>query len=243
MKNFSALIKLGNAPLHLRPWQHRFTINPGDSNPQGLGGICAILTSKPCGGVPFPAMSFHVPHHSVFAVDAAIPFLQGFINIGLGKFPARGFWVQLSHGITVSLTVLTNGGNGHMEPITQLLGSFFQLMCRDAAHIHSAASRDWAGAEVQIQHRGGLLGVFPIDFKEIPNLIQHNILRVGRLNFVVLPDSRIGFLLNRLGGFYRLCFLGFRLLFRKLAVNDFLRIIPLFQFLRGANRPDSIRAS
>ena len=71
-----------------------------------------------------------------------------------------------------------------MEPITQLLGSFFQLMCRDAAHIHSAASRDWAGAEVQIQHRGGLLGVFPIDFKEIPNLIQHNILRVGRADVV-----------------------------------------------------------
>ena len=87
---FFRLDKLGNAPLHLCPGQHRFTINPGNGNPQGLGGICAILTGKPCGGVPLPAVGFHVPHYRAFAVDAAIPFLQGFVNIGLGKFPVGG---------------------------------------------------------------------------------------------------------------------------------------------------------
>ena len=72
---FIRLDKLGNPALHLCPGQHCFTVNPGDGNPQGLGGICAILTGKPCGGVPFPAVGLHVPHHVAFAVDAAIPFL------------------------------------------------------------------------------------------------------------------------------------------------------------------------
>ena len=72
---FFCLDKLGNAPLRLCPGQHRFTVNPGNGNPQGLGGICAILTGKPCGGVPFPAVGLHVPHYGAFAVDAAIPFL------------------------------------------------------------------------------------------------------------------------------------------------------------------------
>ena len=153
------------------------------------------------------------------------------------NLPARGFWIQLSHGITVSLTILTNGGNGHIKLITELFGILLQLMCRDTAHIHSAASGDRAGAKVQIQNRGGLLGVLPVNFKEIPNLIQYNILRVGGLNLVVLPDSRHGFFLNRLGGFYRLCFLGFWLFFRKFTVNDCIGIITLFQLLRGSKAP------
>ena len=72
---FIRLDKLGNPALHLCPGQHSFTVNPGNGNPQRLGGICAILTGKPCGGVPFPAVGFHVPHHRAFAVNAAIPFL------------------------------------------------------------------------------------------------------------------------------------------------------------------------
>ena len=153
------------------------------------------------------------------------------------NLPARRFWIKLSHGITVSLTILTNGGNGHIKLITELFSTFFQLMCRDAAHIHSATSGDWTGTKVQIQNRGGLLGILTVDFKEVSDLIQHNILRVGGLNLVVLPDSRHGFFLNRLGGFYRLCFLGFWLFFRKFTVNDCIGIITLFQLLRGSEPP------
>ena len=72
---FISLDKLGNPALHLCPGQRRFTVNPGNGNPQGVGGICAILMGKPCGGVPLPAVGFHVTHHRAFAVDAAIPVL------------------------------------------------------------------------------------------------------------------------------------------------------------------------
>ena len=72
---FFCLDKLGNPALHLCPGQHRFTINPGNGNPQRLTEVCAILTGKPRGGVPLPAVSFHIAHYGAFAVDAAIPFL------------------------------------------------------------------------------------------------------------------------------------------------------------------------
>ena len=72
---FIRLDKLGNPALHLCPRQHRFTVNPGNGNPQRLTEVCAIFLRKPCGGVPFPAVGLHVPHYGAFAVDAAIPFL------------------------------------------------------------------------------------------------------------------------------------------------------------------------
>ena len=72
---FFRLDELGNPALHLCPGQHRFGIHTGNGNPQWLGGICAILTGKPCGGIPLPAVGLHVPHYGAFAVDAAIPFL------------------------------------------------------------------------------------------------------------------------------------------------------------------------
>ena len=106
-------------------------------------------------------------------------------------------------------------------------------MCRDSAHIHSAASRDWTGAKVQIQNRGGLFGILSVDFKEIPNLIQHNILRVGGLNGIVLPIRRLLFFRNR-------SWLGCgncRDFLNDFTVNDCIGIITLFQFLRGSKPP------
>ena len=54
---------------------------------------------------------------------------------------------------------------------------------------------------------------------------------MGRLNLVVLPDSSLGFYMNRLGVY----FLGFWLFFQKFTVNDF--PIPLFQLLRRCKPP------
>ena len=72
---FIRLDKLGNPALHLCPGQHRFTVSPGNGNPQGLTEVCAIFLCKPCGGVPFPCVGFHIAHNGAFTVDAAIPFL------------------------------------------------------------------------------------------------------------------------------------------------------------------------
>ena len=65
------------------------------------------------------------------------------------------------------------------------------------------------------------------------------------LNLVVLPDSRFGFLLHWQGRFNGGSIIGHRLLrlcefglfCRQLSVNNFLRIIPLFQLLRGSKPP------
>ena len=86
---------------------------------------------------------------------------------------------------------------------------------------------------MQIQHRCGLLGILSVDFKEVPDLIQHNILRVGGFNLVVLPDSRLLFLRNRR-------WLGhgdFRDFLNDFTVNDCIGIITLFQLLRGSESP------
>ena len=50
----------------------------------------AVFLPQPGGGVFFTGMVLHVADNRVLALDVAVPFLDGGINVGLGKRPARG---------------------------------------------------------------------------------------------------------------------------------------------------------
>ena len=50
----------------------------------------AVFLPQPGGGVLFTGMVLHVADNRVLALDIAVPFLDGGINVGLGKRPARG---------------------------------------------------------------------------------------------------------------------------------------------------------
>ena len=50
----------------------------------------AVFLPQPGGGVLFTGMVLHVADNRVLALDVAVPFLDGGINVGLGKRPVRG---------------------------------------------------------------------------------------------------------------------------------------------------------
>ena len=49
----------------------------------------AVFLPQPGGGVLFTGMVLHIADNRVLALDVAVPFLDGGINVGLGKRPAR----------------------------------------------------------------------------------------------------------------------------------------------------------
>ena len=54
------------------------------------GQRIAVFLPQPGGGVLFAGMVLHIADNRVLALDIAVPFLDGGINVCLGKRPARG---------------------------------------------------------------------------------------------------------------------------------------------------------
>ena len=223
--------------------------------------ITAVFLTEPVCRAALSAMLTHIGEHTALAVRVSVPTQERFVNIVLRQFAFRFFLrsvagkskitvravfgfvgircafcfaVNGKHGVSMTLMgVLIDGRDRHIMLVTELFDIFLQFSRRDAAHIHSATSGDWTGAKVQIQNRGGLFGILAVDFKEIPNLIQHNILRVGGLNGIVLPIRRLLFFRNR-------SWLGCgncRDFLNDFTVNDCIGIITLFQLLWGSESP------
>ena len=91
--------------------------------------------------------------------------------------------------------VFRDSGNGHIMFVTQLLHNLFQLICRDAAHIHPAAARNRAAVNLNPQPSSGGAGIFAVQLEKVAHLVQNQVIRVAFLDAVVFPN---GFLLSRL---------------------------------------------
>ena len=92
---------MGDTPLHLRPRQNnRLGIAHGDL--QRLGAVAyAVFRCQPCGGIPVAGMSLHIADNCVFALNPAVPLLQGRVDVLLRHLIGRGRdrgcqrWVKL----------------------------------------------------------------------------------------------------------------------------------------------------
>ena len=84
------LNELGDTPLHLCPRQNnRLGIAHGDL--QRLRAVAyAVFRCQPCGGVPVAGMSLHIADNCVFALNPAVPVLQGRVNVRLRDLVGRG---------------------------------------------------------------------------------------------------------------------------------------------------------
>ena len=83
------LNELGDPALHFGP-RHiaRRAIRRDRKGRQRI----AVFLPQPSSGVLFTGMVLHVADNHVLALDIAVPFLDGGINVSLGKRPARDRW-------------------------------------------------------------------------------------------------------------------------------------------------------
>ena len=84
-------------------------------------------------------------------------------------------------------TALHGSRDSHIVLIPQLLHNLLQTACRETAHFHTATGGNGAGYKLESQLRRSHLGVLTVNFKEVPHLIQNDIIRVAFLDTVVCP--------------------------------------------------------
>ena len=104
-------------------------------------------------------------------------------------------------------------------------------MRRNAAHFHSTCTRNRSCGKRQFKQLRRLPGILTIHLKEITDLKQHNVIRVGGFYLVVSPFSGRRFFWSRLDGFFGQCLRCFRLSFHGCIGSDFLGLILLACFL------------
>ena len=129
--------------------------------------------------IPGSCFILCIPEHSG-SVCAKLRFLGVY---GLFRFVIDG-----KKRILPALgTALHGSGDSHIVFIPQLLHNMLQTICREPAHFYTAAGGNGAGDKLESQLRRSLLGILTVNFKEVPHLIQNDIIRVAFLNVIVFP--------------------------------------------------------
>ena len=133
--------------------------------------------------IPGSCFSLCIPEHSG-TVCAKLCFLGVY---GLFRFVVDG----RKRILPVLGTALHGSGDSHIVLIPQLLHNLLQTTYREPAHFHTATGGNGAGYKLESQLRCSHLGILAVNFKEVPHLIQNNVIRVASLDTVVWPDRRI----------------------------------------------------
>ena len=194
--------KLGNPFLHLGPGKFHLLI-AAHTHIEGVG---TILELQPSGGASFPFMLLHIPDNCSFTDNITVPCLDSGINFRLCCHRAEYFGFRCHrrsflgllnrlrrrehcHGIGIAVSaggIL--GGDRHGIFGTQFFYIPFQILGRYAAHLDATGTGNVSCGEGQIQHDGGLLGIFAVHFKEITHLIQNNFVGMCFLDGIIVPD-------------------------------------------------------
>ena len=82
-----------------------------------------------------------------------------------------------------------NGSYGHIKLFPQFLSILFQTVRRNTTHFHSTCTRNRSCGKRQFKQLCRLSGILTIHLKEITDLKQHNVIRVGGFYLVVSPFS------------------------------------------------------